>query len=353
MQYRTHKRPATNGPVARTRGVGNERAAGRVGGLSVRSRILFKSVFNGSTAQTRYAVCAARPLWESPRRSTGQRVAMVDYTKWDKLAAELGDDYEQQDEEARRAWMCIPRAALHHEARLDGSQRAGGPCCPRPPATFLIAEPRPLPPARSRWDAENDKTRSEWLGSDESSSADGPGGDLASQLGLPCAKTANKVDPEQAALGGDADGGKLETLLSMPAVQQALRGDSPSAKEAQLAALEAQLAAREDSARAPRRFEDPGAPRLPTAAWVRLGLPPPGAAGSAEAAETRLREWLSATAQTVPGAGDSAPAGRLRALCGSASPCPAAPRPTRHPAHTRTARQPTPPPCPRALSLSA
>ena len=67
---------------------------------------------------------------------------MVDYTKWDKLAAELGDDYEQQDEEARRAWMCIPRAALHHEARLDGSQRAGGTCCPRPPATFLIAEPR-------------------------------------------------------------------------------------------------------------------------------------------------------------------------------------------------------------------
>jgi len=30
---------------------------------------------------------------------------MVDYSKWDKLALEMGDDYDEQDPEARREWM--------------------------------------------------------------------------------------------------------------------------------------------------------------------------------------------------------------------------------------------------------
>ena len=30
---------------------------------------------------------------------------MVDYRKWDKLAAELNDDYEDEDEEGKRNWM--------------------------------------------------------------------------------------------------------------------------------------------------------------------------------------------------------------------------------------------------------
>ena len=30
---------------------------------------------------------------------------MVDYRKWDKLAAELGDDYEKEDEDDKREWI--------------------------------------------------------------------------------------------------------------------------------------------------------------------------------------------------------------------------------------------------------
>ena len=30
---------------------------------------------------------------------------MVDYRKWDKLAAELGDDYEKEDEDGKREWL--------------------------------------------------------------------------------------------------------------------------------------------------------------------------------------------------------------------------------------------------------
>ena len=30
---------------------------------------------------------------------------MVDYSKWDKLAADLGDDYEKEDEDGKREWI--------------------------------------------------------------------------------------------------------------------------------------------------------------------------------------------------------------------------------------------------------
>jgi hypothetical protein len=30
---------------------------------------------------------------------------MVDYRNWDKLAAELGEDYEKEDEDDKREWI--------------------------------------------------------------------------------------------------------------------------------------------------------------------------------------------------------------------------------------------------------
>ena len=33
------------------------------------------------------------------------RRRMVDYRKWDKLAAELGEDYEKKDEDGKREWI--------------------------------------------------------------------------------------------------------------------------------------------------------------------------------------------------------------------------------------------------------
>ena len=41
-----------------------------------------------------------------PRSASSRGVQfMVDYRKWDKLAAEFNDDYEDEDEEGKRNWM--------------------------------------------------------------------------------------------------------------------------------------------------------------------------------------------------------------------------------------------------------
>ena len=43
---------------------------------------------------------------------------MVDYSKWDELAASIGEDYEKEDEEGKRQWLSkweIDNAQLQRE----------------------------------------------------------------------------------------------------------------------------------------------------------------------------------------------------------------------------------------------
>ena len=43
---------------------------------------------------------------------------MVDYSKWDELAASIGEDYEKEDEEGKRQWLSrweIENAQLQRE----------------------------------------------------------------------------------------------------------------------------------------------------------------------------------------------------------------------------------------------
>ena len=54
------------------------------------------------------------PIFPSPRppaavarrfRPAENASQMVDYSKWDKLANSLGEDYDEEDEDSRRNWM--------------------------------------------------------------------------------------------------------------------------------------------------------------------------------------------------------------------------------------------------------
>ena len=42
---------------------------------------------------------------------------MVDYRKWDKLAAELGEDYEKKDEDGKREWISKSLSLARARAR--------------------------------------------------------------------------------------------------------------------------------------------------------------------------------------------------------------------------------------------
>ena len=77
---------------------------------------------------------------------------MVDYSKWDELAASIGEDYEKEDEEGKRQWL-------------------------------------------SKWEIDNAQLQREWLGNDKAAeqqapdaratwNAGGGEGSLRSQLGL-------------------------------------------------------------------------------------------------------------------------------------------------------------------------
>jgi len=110
---------------------------------------------------------------------------MVDYQKWDKLAAAIGDDYEQEDEEGKREWL-------------------------------------------SKWEIENAELQKQWMGEKEAAErgqAD-PGGtwngepagrSLRAQLGL----------RDEAPAGGSA----LDQMLNMPAFQRAIRGEADPSEE--------------------------------------------------------------------------------------------------------------------------
>ena len=62
---------------------------------------------------------------------------MVDYSKWDELAASIGEDYEKEDEEGKRQWLSkweIENAQLQREwlgndkaAEQQAVAKAAGP----------------------------------------------------------------------------------------------------------------------------------------------------------------------------------------------------------------------------------
>jgi hypothetical protein len=136
---------------------------------------------------------------------------MVDYRKWDKLAAGIGDDYEQEDEDGKREWL-------------------------------------------SKWEIENAKLQREWMGEKEAAErgqADPtatwngqPGGSLRSQLGL-----REEGSAAAASASGDAGGSSaLDQMLKMPAFQRAIRGEEDPSEEdmRQLEALAASAQNREN-----------------------------------------------------------------------------------------------------------
>ena len=137
---------------------------------------------------------------------------MVDYSKWDELAASIGEDYEKEDEEGKRQWL-------------------------------------------SKWEIENAQLQAEWLGNDKAAeqqapdaratwNAGGGEGSLRSQLGL--------RDDDAAVVGADEGGSDrrsaLEQMMTMPAFQRALRGDGAPSEEdmRELEALAASARNRDD-----------------------------------------------------------------------------------------------------------
>ena len=218
---------------------------------------------------------------------------MVDYGKWDKLAAGIGDDYEQEDEDGKREWL-------------------------------------------SKWEIENAKLQREWMGEKEAAErgqADPtatwngqPGGGLRSQLGL-----REECSAAAASASGDAGGGSaLDQMLKMPAFQRAIRGEEDPSEEdmKQLEALAVSAQNREnptggymwDPPRCAPSESDKkpvykdairigkgecddetggsksGRPRLSLKAWGKIGLAPPedGSERAQQMREQRLKTLCAA-----------------------------------------------------------
>ena len=118
---------------------------------------------------------------------------MVDYSKWDKLAAELGDDYEKEDEEGKKEWI-------------------------------------------SKWEIENAALQKEWLG--EKFAAEQEQGtrpkSLRRQLGL----REEEEDAVYEGMGFKDGDSALDHVLKMPAVQRCMHEHGGELSEAEIHELE-------------------------------------------------------------------------------------------------------------------
>jgi hypothetical protein len=86
---------------------------------------------------------------------------MVDYSKWDRLANSMGDDYDAEDEDSRREWMS--------RYTLDETLR-----CVQSLVSFHIL---------GRWDQINQEQEEQWRG--ETCNPARQKTSLRDQLGLP------------------------------------------------------------------------------------------------------------------------------------------------------------------------